>query len=326
MERERIGEYRLVEEIARTATSTTYTAVHAVLPRRAVIRLMESATHQIAVRALREAYYLETLDHPAVARLFESARLPDRRPWFARELVDGPTLAHQFPRAFEGESLELVRRIRDIAAILVHAHQRGVVHAGLRPDRIVLARRAAGFTLCICDWSDARAHDAAATAFIGSPESWQYVAPELAGGDAIDDRADVFALGVIAHKLITGVLPYERGALHARSSGEIVLPTEARAAEAPHELSALVDQMLAFDRWDRPSSTECHRELSYLAESLAASTLRMRKPRWTPQTHLATPDHLAAAKATSLPRVPEDYAELEIALSETPDPDNSTSA
>ncbi|HEY4058226.1 MAG TPA: serine/threonine-protein kinase [Kofleriaceae bacterium] len=323
MERERIGEYRLVDEVARTATSTTYTAVHAVLPRRAVIRLMESATHHIAVRALREAYYLETLDHPGVARLFESARLPDRRPWFARELVDGPTIAQHYPRAFEGDTLELVRRLRDIAAILVHAHQRGVVHAGIRPDRIILARRPAGFTLCICDWSDARAHDAAATAFIGSPETWQYVAPELARGDAIDDRADVFALGVVAYKLITGVLPYERGAIHARSSGEILLPTEARAADSPHELTALVDQMLSFDRWDRPSSTECHRELSYLAESVAASTLRVRKPRWTPQTHLATPEHLLAATTTDLPRPPEDYAELEIALTETPDPSTS---
>ena len=287
---ERVGEYRIVSEVGRTAASTTYTAVHAVLPRRALLKVMASATHAIAVRALREAYYLETMDHPGVARLFESSLLADRRPWFARELVEGPTIATLFAQP-RGGRIELVQQLRDIAEVLAHAHQHGIVHGCLRPDRVILTRRPRGFTLCIADWSDARAHDAAPTPFVAQPGAWHYAAPEVVSGDVVDDRADVFALGVIGYKLVTGQLPFERGATQTRNDNEQHVPTEQRAPDAPRELSAMIDQMLAYNRWDRPSSTEVHKDLGWLVEALSAAQLRIRRPRWTPPTHMALDEY-----------------------------------
>lgn len=288
---ERVGEYRIVSEVASTAAATTYIAVHAVLPRRAMLKVMASATHRIAVRALREAYYLETMDHPGIARLYESALLPDRRPWFAREIVEGPTLATLFTRPRPANAMELVERLRALAEILSHAHQRGIVHGSLRPDRVILTRRPRGFTLCICDWSDARAHDAAPTPFVPHPGAWHYAAPEVVTGDVVDDRADVFAMGVIAYKLLTGQLPFERGAIQARSDREQHVPTGMRAPGAPREFTAIVDQMLSYDRWDRPSSTEVCKDLGWLVEAMSAAQLRIRRPRWTPQVHMALEDY-----------------------------------
>jgi eukaryotic-like serine/threonine-protein kinase len=251
--------------------------VHAVLPRRAVLKVMSSATHRIAVRALREAVYLDTMDHPGVPRLYESALLPDRRPWFARELVEGPTIASLFTRRHT-DPMDVLERIRDIAEVLAHAHGHGVVHAGLRPERIVLARRPRGFVLCIADWSEARAHDAQPTPFNGTPGAWHYAAPEVVIGDVVDDRADVFSLGVIAYKLLAGTLPFERGAIQMRNDGAHHVPTLQVAPEAPAELCAIVDQMLAYDRWDRPSSTEVFKDTSWLAiapETLAPEALQI---------------------------------------------------
>lgn len=299
---ERIGEYRIVGELSRTAAATTYQAQHAILPRRAILKVMASASHRIAVRALREAIYLETLDHPGVARLYESALLPDRRPWFARELVDGPTMATLLTRGPSIDRGELLERLRDLAEVLSHAHQRGIVHGCLRPDRVVLARRPRNFTLCISDWSDARTHDATPSPFVAAPGAWHYAAPEVVIGDVVDDRADVFSLGVIAYRLLTGTLPFERGAIQTRNDNAQHVATATRAPDAPLELTGIVDQMLAYDRWDRPSSTEVFKDLSSLAEALAMSGLRMRKPRWTPLTtisHLEDPDR--------------DYDELQIA-------------
>ena len=288
---ERIGEYRIESELTRTAASISYQAVHAVLPRRAVLKVMTSATHRIAVRALREAVYLDTMDHPGVPRLYESALLPDRRPWFARELVEGPAIASLFTRKHT-DPMDVLERVRDVAEVLAHAHGHGIVNAGLRPERILLARRSRGFVLCISDWSDARAHDAQPTPFIGAPGAWHYAAPEVVIGDIVDDRADVFSLGVIAYKLLTGNLPYERGAIQMRSDGLNHIPTRDAAPEAPAELCGIVDQMLAYDRWDRPSSTEVFKDASWLAEALASSRMRIRHPRWTPQIEVAHPEAL----------------------------------
>lgn len=108
-----------------------------------------------------------------------------------------------------------------------------------------------------------------------------FTAPELLAGDTIDDRADVYALGVAAYRALTGELPRAQP-----------VPTEVHCPEVPRELSALIDQMLAFERWDRPSAAEVRAELGWLATSLATSkapdVVRIRKPRWTPQIDLGT--------------------------------------
>src|SRR3954470_13330952 len=88
---ERIGEYRVERLLARTPTCIEYLAEHLVLPRAAVLKVMAPNVAPIVV--LREACLLEALHHPGVVRVYESGLLADRRPWFARELVEGSTIA-----------------------------------------------------------------------------------------------------------------------------------------------------------------------------------------------------------------------------------------
>lgn len=272
--RERIGEYRILGEMVRTPTHVTYEGVHVVLPRRALIKVMAAPTEWLAVRALREACFLEMLQtHPGVARVYECARLPDRRPWFARELVEGQTIANRLGTG-GFERLEVLGVLRLLADVLAHAHQRGVIHAGLRPNRIILCERGRGFPLCIADWSDARAHDAAPMAYTPTAGSWHYAAPELIAGEKLDDRADVYSLGVIAYQMLVGELPRGPGA-H--------ISAELRCPDAPPELTRMIDQMLAFERWDRPSAAEIRADLAWLGEMLAASPARLRRSRWTPE-------------------------------------------
>jgi len=288
--RERIGEYRIVGEMVRTPTHVTYEGAHVVLPRRALLKVMAAPTEWLAVRALREACFLEMLQqHPGVARVYECARLSDRRPWFARELVEGPTIATRLG-AGGFERIEVLSVIRQLADVLAHAHQRGVIHGGLRPNRIILCDRARGFPLCIADWSDARAHDAAPIAYTPAAGSWHYAAPELIAGERVDDRADVYSLGVLAYQMLTGALP-------ARGPGEHV-PTELRCPDAPPELTLMIDQMLAFERWDRPSAAEIRADLTWLGEMLATSPLRIRRPRWTPELAFDEPGAYALPVTT----------------------------
>lgn len=285
---DRIGNYRIVGEIGRDASGVVYEARHLVLPRRAIIKVMDEIQppRPLAIQLLREACILEALEHPGTVRVYESGLLSERRPWFAHERIDGATVADLLA-AGPLEPVHAVVLLRDIAEVLEHAHRRGVVHCGLRPDRIVITNRSRGYPLCIVDWSDARVHDTSAA--MPDPDVREYSAPELVAGSAIaqiDDRADVFSLGVIAYRALTGELPFE--ALTA--SGEVQLvPTEVHCPDAPPELTSLVDQMLAWERFDRPSSAEVTSALAQLALDLAepvplraAASVRFRQPRWTP--------------------------------------------
>jgi len=157
--------------------------------------------------------------------------------------------------------------------------------------------RTRGFPLCVTDWSDARAHDAKLQQFAPTLAAWHYTSPELACGDPIDDRVDVFALGVIAYQMLTGGMPFEGGIIATIDDGTTQhVPTEIMCPDATPELCKLVDSMLAYDRWDRPSIAEVFAELSWIADALAmpigtrppaAALVRIRRPRWTPELNFS---------------------------------------
>jgi eukaryotic-like serine/threonine-protein kinase len=323
----RIGNYRIEVELECDGLGVTFRGVHQVLPRRSIIKVMHATSQTRVGHTLREACMLDALQHPGVPRVYESGLLPDRRPWFAFELIEGGTLEAVMtpprvraskpkmvwpvrpldpadpapptqpirpirkpqpaepikPKAME--RLEAIGLLRDVAGVLEHAHHRGIIHCGLRPSRILLTGSSRSYPVCISDWSDARTHDASPQPYIMTPASWAYTAPELSRGDTIDDRADVFALGVIAYQLLAGTAPFEG---RVTDSTTAPVPLDVLCPDLPDELTTLVDQMLAVERWDRPSSAEVHAELAWIAEALSTSTstsraqFRIRRPRWTP--------------------------------------------
>lgn len=308
---ERIGEYRIERQLGAASASTRawleLVGVHLVLPRRAVLKVTKRSVQPAAVGVLREACLLEALQHPGIVSVYEAGLLPDKRPWFARELVEGPTIASSMvPGAID--RIDVISLLRDVAEVLAHAHQRGVIHANLRPDRIVITGRTREFPICIADWSDARAHDAATLPAISSVASWFYTAPEVAAGDALDDRADVFSLGVIAYRLLTGRLPFEGPVARTVDGVAQHVPTEVHCPEAPRELTSMVDQMLAHDRWDRPSTAEVFADLSWLAHVIsmpaasASGLVHIRQPRWTPAFEMSEAEADVAAIAPNLDR------------------------
>jgi len=131
-----------------------------------------------------------------------------------------------------------------------------------------------------------------------------YIAPELARHDAggaaeiVDDRFDMFALGVIAYRALTGTLPL----IPARNAMPQIATCELRP-DAPRELVAIIESLLAVDRFDRPSASEVRAGMDWLFDILRgfspaagsratrapaepagviALPLRLRKLRWTP--------------------------------------------
>lgn len=315
---ERIGNYRIESELGPTGWGHLLHGQHLVLPRRAIIKIVQTAFEtdaRLVVRTLREAYIMEAIVHPGVPIVYEAGLLEDRWPWFAFETTSGPTLDALLASG-SIPVIEVAALVRDIADILEQAHRRGVIHRALRPNGIVItaARR---FPLCIPDWSEAIVHDASNHVRPAVSEaSRSYVAPELlrvepAGARTIiDGRADVFALGVIAHRALTGCLPIARGL-----GAEPYAPSHERRPDAPRELTELIDSMLAFERLDRPTSSEVRADVDSLFATASqlqvpneqipetpfavagspvppmspdelvalAQRQRVRRPRWTPE-------------------------------------------
>src|SRR5262245_65975038 len=92
----RIGDYRVERELRSDDTGIIYEAVHLVLPRRAALKVTHPSSlyiRSVAVQMMREACVLEALAHPGVPRIYECGILSDKRPWVARELIEGTTLA-----------------------------------------------------------------------------------------------------------------------------------------------------------------------------------------------------------------------------------------
>jgi eukaryotic-like serine/threonine-protein kinase len=269
---DRIGNYRVERELGPTGAGVLLLAQHLVLPRRVIIKVVHeafAAMPPFVLQTLREACILEAIAHPGVPIVYESGLLRDRRPWFAFEVIAGPTLEELLaPGALP--IVEVAGLLRDLSDILEHAHRRGVIHRGLRPDRVVITSERR-YPLCIPDWSDAIAHDATThLPQASSAGSSHYVAPEFAEdgevidgrGGSIDDRVDMFSLGVIAYRALTGALPFAGG------PGTPYLPAQARRSDAPHELAALIDTLLAFDRFDRPSASDVRTAVDWLFNTL----------------------------------------------------------
>jgi eukaryotic-like serine/threonine-protein kinase len=312
---DRIGNYRIELELSSTPTTTTYRAVHVVLPRRAVIKVNHGTAERPRIlQMLREACILDALHHPGVIRVYDSG-LHDGQPWFATELLEGHTLHGALvtvdPRARERldvaplvDRAEAIALVRNLAEVIEHAWSRGVVHCGLRPERILMTSRLRGYPICITDWSEARAHDAQPQPYLPDPVARPYTAPELAAGDPVDDRTDVFAIGVIAYLLLTGKHPYAQGIVGEAEPGHE--PTASAGPELPPELARLVDQMLAVARWDRPAISEVCVQLASVPMASEVAGARSRRPRWTPQLSPA-PDRTHTQ--IGIPRLADDQRE-----------------
>lgn len=254
----RIGEYCLESELSARSTEVAYRSSHRVLPRAARVAILSPAfvgVRLAEVQLMREACILEAMHHSGVPRVFECGTL-DRRPWVATELVEGATveqLSSERPLAIS-EALAIVR---DAAAILAHAHDRGVVHRNVTP-KVIVRTPARGFPICLTSWGDASIHDNAIPQVV-DPSTRFYRAPELAEGsfsDApIDGRVDVFSLGAVMFEAATLVLPE---------------PVQ-KFPGVPAAFHRLLAAMLARDPDDRPSAASVRDEATRLAETFTES-------------------------------------------------------
>jgi serine/threonine protein kinase/tetratricopeptide (TPR) repeat protein len=180
----------------------------------------------------REAQALALLKHPSIAAIYESGRTEDGEHFFAMELVQGKTLDGWLAERPSTDGLsqaELELRLQVFEKIcdgVAYAHQRGVIHRDIKPSNILIVDRDASGSgsskdtspdVKILDFGLARITDADVAATMMETEigairgTYSYMSPEQIRGstEEIDIRADVYSLGVVLYRMLTGELPYD---------------------------------------------------------------------------------------------------------------------
>jgi serine/threonine protein kinase len=203
---QRIADYWLHEAVPARSTENAYRATHRVLPRSARIAVVSAefaGSRHAEVQLMREACVLETVHHAGVPRIYECG-LHEQRPWVASEHITGAAIEQVAARRPlpVGDALAVVR---DAAAILAHAHRRGVAHRDITP-RSILRTAHRGFPVCIIGWGDAAVRGSALPRG-DDPDARFYRAPEAADGEGGSGPADVFALGAVMFEAATLALP-----------------------------------------------------------------------------------------------------------------------
>jgi serine/threonine-protein kinase len=284
-----VGSYRIVREIGRGGMGTVYEATHAVLPRRAALKVMHPELRRqpgMATRVVQEAAILEDIRHPGLVRVFECNLLPDHRPWIAMELVDGETLAARLSRTTTLGASEVASLLADVADVLAAVHTRGIVHRDLKPDNLLLTPRDPSFPLRVIDWGVARLGPFGRLTLDGlTPGTPIYMSPEQATGQHIAAPCDIYSLGVIAYEALSGHPPFD-----GRTLAEVVcmhLAGEAASlrerCNAPAALCELVHRMLDKDPANRPMAVEIRHLARAIAIDLAGAYDAIEIVRDTPR-------------------------------------------
>jgi len=214
-----VGRFRLLRELGRGGFGVVFEAEDTVLPRRVALKAVRTGPRAAlrGERLLEEAEAAARLAHPNIVTLHDLGRA-EQGPYLVLELLDGEVLQHVLERGPLPPG-EAVRIAMGIARGLAHAHARGVAHRDLKPGNVFLTRDGG---VKLLDFGLAHAFGVP-RAEGGTPA---YMAPEQWAGAAEDGRTDVFALGVLLFRLLTGRLPFpgEGGGAGAERAPELELP------------------------------------------------------------------------------------------------------
>lgn len=210
----RIGAYRVVRESGRGGMSTVYLAERAdgQFEQRVAVKLIRGdvVTKGRVQRFLAERQILASLNHPHVAQLLDGGVLEDGRPYFVMEYVEGKPI----DRYCDGKRLSVAGRLRlfqDVVGAVQYAHRNLIVHRDLKPSNILVTEEGRAKLL---DFGIAKLlseSDNHSNSLTQQSDRWmtpEYAAPEQIRGERVTTATDVYQLGVVLYKLLTGHRPY----------------------------------------------------------------------------------------------------------------------
>src|SRR5262249_9247428 len=200
--------YAFVKELGRGGMGTVYLAEDRELDRLIAIKVLNTpaATDDLRQRMIREAQIIARLEHPGIVPVHDTGTLPDGRIFYAMKYVRGSRLDEY---AAQGASLnDRLRKFQAVCDAVAFAHAHGVIHRDLKPQNIMIGPYG---EVLVMDWGVAKIRDDPRQAAVYNTSDGtvigtrDYMSPEQARGEVeIDERADIYSLGVVLNFLLTG--------------------------------------------------------------------------------------------------------------------------
>ncbi|NDO76714.1 protein kinase [Kocuria indica] len=260
--------YSVRRLIARGGTATVYEGLDERLERPVALKIMHphvADDPSFVARARREAKSAARLHHPNVVAVLDQGHTADGVLYLVLEYVDGPTLRDVVGREAPMTARRTLDLLIPVLRGLAQAHRIGLVHRDVKPENVLLTRDG---QVKVADFGLTRAVDehTTSTTVMGTVG---YAAPELVGDGPVDQRSDVYAVGIMAYEMLTGSRPYTGTALQVATAhvsrdvpapgglaqgvpaalDEFVLRATSRdAAQRPADAAALLDLALAIRR------------------------------------------------------------------------------
>jgi serine/threonine protein kinase len=237
-----IGHYRVIEFLGEGGMGTVFEVEHIALVRRYALKVLRTKVIErdagAAEKFLREARTAARVRHPNIVDVIDFGHLPDGRPYFVMELLEGQSLAD----LVLGGALppgEVVVIARQLANALAAAHDRGVVHADVTPSNVLVVGgsdpdQPSELHVKLVDFGLAELageglRDENPEFVLGTPA---YISPEQLRGLAPTDRSDQYGLGAVLFELLTGAPPYHHDDLRTLCLMHLTAPIP--TVESPH--------------------------------------------------------------------------------------------
>ncbi|MEX0916329.1 MAG: serine/threonine-protein kinase, partial [Wenzhouxiangellaceae bacterium] len=205
-----IGNYTVVAELGRGGMGVVYKAREESLQRFVAIKMLGNQlvdNESVALRFMREARAVADLNHPNLVQVFRVDRHEDQ-PYFVMEYVEGESLKHLIQRERKMQPLRALQILKEVAAGLAAAHAKGVIHRDIKPENIMLTRYGG---VKVVDFGIARVDEPGTRLTttgigLGTPS---YLSPEVCLSQDVDQRSDIFSLGVVLFEMLTGDTPFK---------------------------------------------------------------------------------------------------------------------
>jgi serine/threonine protein kinase len=264
-----LGPYTVGKELGRGSSSIVHEVVHRASGRRFAVKRPNRIDADSMTRLRREARVLTMLDHPNVVRVFDFVADGPGGPYLVMELLLGELLSDRLQRVGRIALFESAAILQQIVSAVGTAHALGILHRDLKLENLFMTE---GGLVKVLDFGVAKlgalSGPGQATSqltqkgtALGTPYA---MAPEQAFGEEVDHRSDIWSIGVILYRFLSGRRPVEgrdmtnnMGNLETGASA----PLRAIAPDVPADVAQLVTSALQRQPRDRPSSLQRFRDV-----------------------------------------------------------------
>ncbi len=202
------GRYEIQEVIGKGGMSVVYKALCNRLNRPVAIKILKDENLQdeeFRRRFHAESQAVAMLSHPNIVSVYDVS-VGAEADYIVMELIDGITLKQYMQRKGALGWKETLHFATQIAKALEHAHSRGIVHRDIKPHNVMLLQNGA---VKVADFGIAQIVNQSNTMTKEALGSVHYLSPEQAKGGRVDNRSDIYSLGVVMYEMLTGKTPYE---------------------------------------------------------------------------------------------------------------------